>query len=349
MKTSLHNIASLIEGQVIGDGSTNIVSLAAIDNITADSLVYAEGADNLKLAENSPAAALLVNKQVENSSKPLIQTANPMKAFITLLHYFHPAPIIQAGIHPSAVIEGGVELGEEVFIGPYVVIETGSKIGDGCVLKSHIHIGRNVIIGEKVTIHAHVTVYDNTEIGNHSIIHASTVIGSDGFGYVFVDGQHLKVPHMGSVNIGKEVEIGANTAIDRATLGETKIGDGTKIDNLVQVAHSVKLGKHNILCGFTGIAGSTTTGDNVVFAANVGVSDHVRIDDGVILGARTGVPPNKHLRQGNIYLGNPARPKDIAIKHELAVNRIPAMRNSIKTLTDKIDLLTQRMEAEEVK
>lgn len=143
------------------------------------------------------------------------------------------------------------------------------------------------------------------------------------------------------------MEIGANTVVDRATLGSTVVGAGTKIDNLVQVAHSVKLGKHNILCAFTGIAGSTTSGNHVVFAANVGVSDHVRIDDGVILGARAGVPPKKHLKQGNVYLGSPARPRDKAIEQELAVTRIPLMRKNLKNLSDRVEKLSQRLAQQE--
>jgi len=149
---------------------------------------------------------------------------------------------------------------------------------------------------------------------------------------------------VGRVIIQNDVEIGANTVIDRATIGATVIGEGTKIDNLVQVAHSVKLGQHNILCAFTGIAGSTVSGNHVVFAANVGVSDHVRIDDGVILGARAGVPPKKHLRQGNVYLGNPARPKDKAIEHELATTRIPIMRKHLKRLSEKVNALIEQMQ-----
>ena len=143
--------------------------------------------------------------------------------------------------------------------------------------------------------------------------------------------------------IENDVEIGASTMIDRATLGHTSIGEGTKIDNLVQIAHSVKLGKHNILCAFTGIAGSTRSGNHVTFAANVGVSDHVKIDDGVILGARTGVPPKKHLRQGNIYLGNPARPKDKALEQELAVTRIPFMRKNLQALSERVAQLSEKI------
>lgn len=348
MNTSLCDIANLVQGVVIGDASVKISTLSPIDKIVPGSLVFAEGEDNIKLAEQSDAAAILVGMTATQTQKPLIQVQKPFKAFIQLLNYFNPPKKSMAGIHPTAVIGEGVQLGEEVSIGPYVVIESGSIIGKNCTLKSHIHIGHDVLIGENTTIHSHVTVYDNTQIGSGVTIHASTVIGSDGFGYTFVDGQHLKVPHLGRVVIENDVEIGANTAIDRATMGETVIGEGTKIDNLVQVAHSVKLGKHNILCGFTGIAGSTTTGNNVIFAANVGVSDHVRIDDGVILGARTGVPPNKHLKEGTIYLGNPARPKDLAIKHELSVNRIPLMRKNIKSLTEQMAVINKRLANQEV-
>ena len=343
MSASLRDIANMVQGIVIGDDSILISSLSPINEITPGSLVFADSNEKLTLAEASQAAAILVNAHVSVSKKALIQVKHPFKAFITLMHHFNPLPKIIPGIHPTAVIGEGVQLGNEVSIGPYVVIEAGSTLGNHCVLKSHIHIGREVTIGNNTTIHSHVTVYDKCQIGSRVTIHASTVIGSDGFGYTFVDGKHLKVPHFGCVIIEDDVEIGANTAIDRATMDATVIGEGTKIDNLVQVAHSVKLGKHNILCGFTGIAGSTTTGNHVIFAANVGVSDHVRIDDGVILGARTGVPPNKHLREGIVYLGNPARPKDLALKHELAANRIPAMRKKIDALSEQINLLKEQL------
>lgn len=348
MSASLCDIANLVHGVIIGDDSIRVSSLSPIDNIAPGTLVFADSNENLQLAEGSQAAAILVSQAISVSQKPLIQVAHPLKAFISLLHYFNPAPKITPAIHPTAVIGEGVQLGEQVFVGPYVVIEAGSVIGNHCVLKSHIHIGRNVTLGANTTIHPHVTIYDNCKIGARVIIHASTVIGADGFGYTFVDGKHLKVPHMGCVEIHDDVEIGANTAVDRATMGATIIGEGTKIDNLVQVAHSVKLGKHNILCGFTGIAGSCTTGNHVIFAANVGVSDHVRIDDGVILGARTGVQPKKHLKAGTVYFGNPARPKDIALKHELAVNRIPLIRKNIKTLTEQVALLNKKLAQLEV-
>ncbi len=344
MNASLFEIAAIVQGVVVGNENLTISALSPIDNITANALVFAEGTDNLKRAETSNASAILVASNVHVVNKPVIQVPNPFVAFIKLLNHFYPPRKPNAGVHPTAVVSNDVILGEGVAIAPYVVIESGSVIGDNCIIKSHVHIGHHVTLGNNTTIHPHVTIYDNSQIGSRVCIHASTVIGSDGFGYTLEGGQHLKVPHVGHVVIGDDVEIGANTVVDRATLGTTVIGEGSKIDNLVQIAHSVKLGKHNILCAFTGIAGSTISGDHVIFAANVGVSEHVRIDDGVILGARAGVPPRKHLKQGNIYLGNPARPKDKAIEQELATTRIPFMRKNLKALGERVAQLAERIE-----
>lgn len=347
MTYTLNELAALVQGQVIGDGSTRISTMSPIHQILPGTLVFADAPDKIKLAESSEAAALLVSDTLESSYKPLIKVAQPYQAFITLLNYFNPVKAPIPGVHPTAVIGDNVSLGNGVSIGAYVTIGANSQIGDFVTIKSHVAIGDNVSIGNHSTIHPHTTIYDRCILGARVTIHASTVIGSDGFGYTYIEGQHLKVPHIGHVLIEDDVEIGANTAVDRATLGATTLGRGTKIDNLVQIAHSVQLGKHNILCAFTGIAGSTTTGNNVIFAANVGVSDHVRIDDGVILGARTGVPPNKHLKEGNVYLGNPARLKDKAIELELSVNRIPLMRKNIKNLTEQVAALGKRLAKQE--
>lgn len=344
MKASLLEIANLVQGVVVGDENLTISALSPIDNIVTNALVFAEGTDNLKLAEASSAGAILVASKVKSANKPIIQVSNPLVAFIKILNHFHPEHKPKAGTHPTAIIADNVKLGKNVSIGPYVVIESDSIIGDNCVIKGHVYIGHDVGLGADTTIHPQVTIYDKCQIGARVCIHASTVIGSDGFGYTLEDGQHLKVPHVGHVVIEDDVEVGANTVIDRATLGTTVIGEGTKIDNLVQIAHSVKLGKHNILCAFTGIAGSSSSGNHVIFAANVGVSDHVRIDDGVILGARAGVPPRKHLKQGNIYLGSPARPREKAIEQELATTRIPLMRKNLRLLSEKVTQLSERLE-----
>ena len=344
MNVSLSEIADRLQGVVVGDASVMIAALSPIDDIAAGALVFADGADNLLRAEQSEAAAILVNQKTTSQVKPVIQVAHPFQSFIQLLGVFHPASRPAAGIHPSAVIADDAQVSPDCHIGPFAVVESGSVIGERCVIKAHVTIGRGVNIGADTTVHPHVTIYDGTQIGARVIIHASSVIGSDGFGYTFVDGHHMKIPHVGHVVIEDDVEIGANTVVDRATLGATVVGAGTKVDNLVQIAHSVKLGRHNILCAFTGIAGSTVSGDNVIFAANVGVSDHVRIDDGVVLAARAGVPPKKHLIKGNVYLGNPARPRDKAIEQELSVTRIPLMRKNLKALSEKINRLSERVD-----
>jgi UDP-3-O-[3-hydroxymyristoyl] glucosamine N-acyltransferase len=343
MKASLTEIADIVQGVVIGDKNIIISTLSSIDDIHPNSLIFAEGADNLKKAELSLASAILVASNITDSAKPIIKVTNPFKSFMFLLTHFYPAHKQEVGLHQTAVIDNNVMIAKNVSIGPYVVIHSKSRVGENSIIKSHVHIGHNVTIGTDCVINPNVAIYDNTVIGNRVNIHSGAVIGSDGFGYTFENGEHVKVPHVGSVVIGDNVEIGANTVIDRATIGATEIGAGTKIDNLVQIAHSVKLGKQNIVCAFTGIAGSSTSGDNVIFAANVGVSDHVTIDDGVILGARAGVPPKKHLKQGNIYLGSPARPKDKAIEQELAATRIPFIRKNVRGLTENVQNLTDKV------
>lgn len=345
MKATLSEIASLIQGEIIGDPRIEVSALSTIDIIIPGSLVFADGETSLKLAEASEAAVILVAQGITSEKKPLIRVAHPFKDFVQLLAHFHPVPRQKPGIHPTAVIAPDVVLGKDVFIGPYVTIEPKCHIGDRCVIKGHVNMGQNITLGADTTLYPHVTIYDNSQLGQGVTVHANTVIGSDGFGYKFVDGHHMKVPHYGHVIIEDNVEIGANTVIDRAPMHATIIGAGTKIDNLVQVAHSVKLGKHNILCAFTGVAGSTTSGDRVIFAANVGVADHVRIDDDVVLGARSGVPPQKHLLRGLVYFGSPARPKDKAFEQERSLTRIPFMRKNIQALSDKVHELTERLTA----
>lgn len=347
MIISLAEVANLVNGIVIGDPEIVISAISPIDKIIPDSLVFAEGKKNLLLAENSPASAILVNQNTDSKVKAIIQVAQPLHAFVQLINFFFPKLKPQIGIHPTAQIAADVNLGQHLSIGPYVIIESGSSIADNCVIKNQVTIGREVKIGAGTTIYPNVTIYDQCQIGANVSIHAGAVIGADGFGYFVHAGSHNKIPHVGSLIIEDHVEIGANTVIDRASLGATVIGYGTKIDNLVQIAHSVKLGQHNIVCAFTGIAGSVVSGDNVIFAANVGVSDHVRIDNDVILGARAGVPSRKHLTRGNIYLGNPARPKEKALKQELAATRLPIISAKLKALTTKFAELEHQITSKE--
>jgi len=343
IRMTLSELAQQLGGTYVGDAALLIEGLSSIDDIQPNTLVFAEGPENLQKAEVSVARVILVGEGVVSEKKAFIQVAEPFQAFKALIQQYYAPRKPLPSLHPTAVIGENVHLGAGVFIGPYVTIEADCVIGDGCVLKNHVSIGRGVVLGEDTMIYPHVTIYDHCLIGSRVIIHAGTVIGSDGFGYTFQNGAHVKTPHAGAVKLQDDVEIGANSVVDRATLGYTVVGEGTKIDNLVQVAHGVRLGKHNVLCAFTGIAGSSTTEDYVIFAANVGVSDHVYIEEGVVLAARAGVPPRKVLKKGNVYLGNPARPKEKAIELELGALRIPLMRKNLKALSERMEQIERKL------
>jgi UDP-3-O-[3-hydroxymyristoyl] glucosamine N-acyltransferase len=340
---SVAQIAEILKAPFLGDGDTPIIGLSSLDEVYPKHLVFADGPKNINLAFASPAGAVIVTEAPAIQTKPIIVFNNPLIAFVELMPIFYPPIEAPKTIHPTAQIGENVIIEPGVSIGAYAVIENDCKIGKNSIIHPHVVIGQASELGEACEIHPHVTLYPKSILKHHVIIHSGTVIGSDGFGYKIFNGIHHKIPHVGQVVVEPYVEIGANTVVDRATLGTTRIGKGTKIDNLVQVAHSVKLGEHNILCAFTGIAGSTQSGNHVVFAANVGVSDHVKIDDEVVLGARTGVPPKKHLKKGLTYLGNPARPKDKALEQEFSTTRIPFMRKHIQTLQDKVAKLEEQI------
>ncbi len=207
MRASLREIAALVNGTVIGDDTLIVTALSPIDEIKAGSLIFADGTDYLKQAEQSEAGAILVAQHVKESNKPLIQVANPFQSFAHLLTHFNPTPKPKPGVHPSAIIDEQVTLGKNVSVGPYVVIEAGTTIQDNCVIKSHVHIGHHVEIGKDSVIHPHVTIYDYSQIGERVTLHASSVVGSDGFGYTPENGQHVKMPHVGRVVIKNDVEI----------------------------------------------------------------------------------------------------------------------------------------------
>ena len=340
---TVSQLANMLNAEFHGDGDQLILGLSPLNEISEQFLVFADGEENIKAAFLSNAGAVIVSKRPENISKPVIISDSPLMAFAQLIPFFYPETKKTPHIHSTACIGANVQLGQDIYIGPYAIIEDNCIIGDRSTIHGHVIVRENTKIGQDCEIHPHVTIYPHTIIQNHVVIHAGTIIGADGFGYRLIDGVHHKLPHVGQVVIEDHVEIGALTAVDRATLGTTKIGKGTKIDNLVQVAHNVKIGQHNVICGFTGISGSTTSGNHVVFAANVGVADHVKIDDQVIIGARAGVASKKHLLKGMTYIGNPARPKEKAFEQEFSTTRIPYMRKHIQTLQEKVQELEEKI------
>lgn len=340
MNIALSDINHLISGHLIGSATTLIHGFSPIDDIQPDTLIFIESPQYAEHAIQSSAAAVIVPKSISVlGDKPLIQVESPMLAFMLLLKHFFLSKVHTPGIHSTALVAEDAQIDPTAHIGPYVVIGSKTRIGANTVILANCSVGENVTMGESSCLHPNVVVYDNTIIGHRTVIHAGSVIGSDGFGYRFNEGVHQKIPHVGKVVIEDDVEIGANTVVDRASIGITRVGKGTKIDNLVQIAHSVKVGQHNLICSMTGIAGSTKTGNYVTLAANVGVSDHVTIEDNVILGARTGVPPKKILRKDTIWLGAPARPQQKTIDQLVAQQQLPDLIIKVRELQKRVTQL----------
>lgn len=339
MNILLSDIQTIISGHIIGDPKTIIQGFSPIDAVEPNTLIFIENEQYKEQALNSSALAVIVPKSIESlGDKALIQVEKPMLSFMLLLNHYFSNKTYQAGIHPSACIDPSASIHETVYIGPNVVIGKNAIIGKNTTILAGSVLGDNTHLGENTCLHPNVVIYDNTIIGNNTTIHAGTIVGSDGFGYRFHDGIHHKIPHVGKVIIEDNVEIGANTVIDRASIGVTRIGQGTKIDNLVQIAHSVKIGSHNIICSMTGVAGSSITGSYVTLAANVGVSDHVTIEDGVTLGARAGVPPKKIIRKG-VWLGAPARPQEKTVEQIVALQQLPELIKKVREMQKRINLL----------
>jgi UDP-3-O-[3-hydroxymyristoyl] glucosamine N-acyltransferase len=269
-------IAKHLNGEVAGDGSIKLTGFAPAEAAQAGDLTFAENDDYLTKAEQSAASAVLVSGEAKSKSKVLIRVANPRAAFARVLPLFFPEPELAPGIHPSAVVAASAQVDSSAHIGPLCLVGERVKIGPRCILHGSVSIGADCSLGEEVQIRPNVTLYARTQLGHRVRIHAGAVIGADGFGYVFDQGQHLKVPQVGHVIIHDDVEIGANVAIDRGALGPTIIGRGTKIDNLVQIGHNVVVGEHCILCGQVGVSGSTKLGNYVTLAGQVGLAGSPR-------------------------------------------------------------------------
>jgi UDP-3-O-[3-hydroxymyristoyl] glucosamine N-acyltransferase len=310
VEITVSELAALVGGQLAAgaDGSVKISGAAALAEALPGEVTFFGNPKYLPQLRKSRATVALVPLAFAEPVPALcIRCENPTLAFSKAVEKFAPAPVRFApGVHPTAVIAPGVKLGAGVSIQPYAVIEEGATVGAGTVIGAHGYVGHGAQIGSDCHIHARVTVGFRCKVGNRVILHSGVVLGSDGFGFELQDGRHVKIPQTGIVQIDDDVEIGANSSVDRARFGRTWIGEGTKIDNLVQIGHNAVIGKHCILCGLTGIAGSTKIGNNVILAGQVGTVGHVEIGDGVTVGAQSGV--SKSLPEKQIYMGSPAVP-----------------------------------------
>ncbi len=338
MRKTLKEIAQMINGRIVGDETTVITGVCGIKEASKGDITFVANPKYISLIESTNASAIITSPEVENLSKPLILIENPSLAFARLLSLIAPNEIrLYQGVHPTAVIGKNVKLGKNVSVHPYVVIEENVTVGDNSVLSAGVFVGNNSVIGRDTVIYPHVSIRERVTIGNRVIVHCGSVIGSDGFGFATVKGVHHKIPQIGTVIIDDDVEIGSNVTIDRARFEKTWIKKGTKIDNLVQVAHNVVIGENTIVVAQAGISGSTTVGNNVILAGQSGIIGHINIGDSAVVAAQAGV--TKSVPEGSCVSGYPAKPHKKAKRINACVQKLPDLYKSVNQLEEKVALL----------
>ncbi|MCF6248681.1 MAG: UDP-3-O-(3-hydroxymyristoyl)glucosamine N-acyltransferase [Desulfobacula sp.] len=347
MKISIEEIAKIIQAQIVGDASICISGVNSIEEATSLDITFAIDNRFLKQIETSCAGAIIIpdsmelNKAIETQSV-FLKTRDPKRSFFDLVSLFHPLLKPATGIHPGAV------LGHDVIVGKDIVIEAGVTIGNGVCIGDMVHIMPNVFVGSETKIGSHttikpnVTIMERTRIGSDVLIHSGSVIGSDGFGFTQSSGMHEKIIHTGFVQIGDHVEIGACNTIDRGTLGKTHIGNGVKTDNLVHIAHNVKVGDNTLIVAQVGIAGSAQLGSNVIVAGKAGISGHIKIGDNAIIGPYAGVHSN--VEQGKIVSGIPQMPHGRWRKVVSIISRLPEMRKKLFSIEKRLKELENKKE-----
>ncbi|MEI8340890.1 MAG: UDP-3-O-(3-hydroxymyristoyl)glucosamine N-acyltransferase [Verrucomicrobiota bacterium] len=333
MNITVEQVAALVGGQVDGANDQAIITgVASIADAVEGSLTFFGNPRYIGALKTTRATAALVPLDFSEEIPAIkIKVANPSLAFAQLLEKTAPPPVVYPpGIHPTAVIGENVTLGDNVSVQPYAVIEMGVKIGAGTVIGAHAFIGQDATLGENCIISPNAIIRDRSLLGNRVMIQSGAVIGGDGFGYEFENGRYVKIPQIGIVQIDDDVEIGSNTTIDRARFGRTWIQEGTKIDNLVMIAHNVTVGKHSILVSQVGISGSTRLGNYVTLAGQVGLVGHIQIGDKVVVGAKSGV--NKSISAGEMYFGIPALPGKEFKERIAYTNRLKKLFERVKKL-----------------
>ena len=337
----LEEIASLLNGEIIGPQADDIeiTGVSGIHEAQEGDITFISAKKYIKNLSACRASCIIVKEQIPDIVITQLKVSNPHLAFGRLLEHFYMKPRNPIGISKNAIVADTARIGKDASIFPFSYVSDGVSIGAGTVICPYVFIGENTVIGEKCIIYPHVTIRENVKIYERVIIHSGSVIGSDGFGYVFEEGSYYKIPQVGGVIIEDDVEIGSNVSIDRATTGNTVIGKGTKIDNLVQIAHNVKIGNNSIIIAQVGIGGSTEIGDFVTLAGQVGVSDHTKIDSETMIGAQSGVMG--HIKKG-AYSGSPAIPHRDWLKAQAIFAKLPELNKRIRELEDKIEELERR-------
>ncbi|HEY3155017.1 MAG TPA: UDP-3-O-(3-hydroxymyristoyl)glucosamine N-acyltransferase [Candidatus Eisenbacteria bacterium] len=338
MKVTLEAVAKAIDGTVVGDGSVEITGVAGIREAREGDLTFLANPRYESYLDVTQASAIIVSENHRNIRKPLIQNPNPYLAFLKAIRLFAgEAERPCTGVHPTAVVSEEAYVAQDASIGPYVVIERGASIGARAIVHAGCYVGARTRLGDEVLLYPNVTVREECVLGDRVIVHSGTVVGSDGFGFVRDGDVYRKLPQVGNVVVEDDVEIGANVTIDRATTGTTRIGAGSKIDNLVQIAHNVQIGENCIIVAQVGISGSTVLGDHVVLAGQVGIVGHIEIGDGASVGAQSGV--SKSVKAGERMFGYPAMPLRQAKRIEASIRNLPELIQTVRRLKRRVDEL----------
>ncbi len=334
---TVSEIADLVGGSAHGDAARDIRSVAALESAGPSDVTFAADSKALERAVGSSAGCILVTSESALvAGVATVRVGNPKLAFIRVAERLAPRRAPTPGIHTTAVVAASAVVAPDASVGPGVVIEPGVCVGPRSALGAGVFVGEDAEIGAACVLHPGVTLYARVRVGNRVILHAGVVIGGDGFGYVFHEGRHEKFPQIGGVVIEDDVEIGCNTTIDRGSLGTTVIGEGTKIDNLVQIAHNVTIGKHCIIAAQTGISGSVTVGDYAVIGGQVGIGDHVEIEPGARIGSKGGILPGKIVRRGAVIWGIPGRPLEVFKRQHAHLSRLPDLARRVRELERRL-------------
>ncbi|MFW6237799.1 MAG: UDP-3-O-(3-hydroxymyristoyl)glucosamine N-acyltransferase [Bacillota bacterium] len=327
-------LAEIVNGKLEGDPELEITSASGIDESGPHSVTFAESGEYLEKAKRSEAGLVIVPEKAEISGKNLLRVENPRLAYARISALFAPAVYYNPGVHTQAVVAGSARLGENVSVNPGVIVDEGAIIGRNTVLAPGVYIGKDVRVGEDCLLHPRVVVEYDSEIGDNVVIHAGTVVGSDGFGFVTGEEGHYKLPQLGRVVIEDDVEIGACVTIDRGASGNTVIGRGTKTDNLIQIAHNVKIGEECLLVAQVGISGSSSLGDRVTLAGKVGLAGHLEVGENTTIAAGSIV--TKDIPAGVFYSGNPAQNHKKEMREKAARRKLPELIKRVRELEKKV-------------
>ncbi|MBZ5540377.1 MAG: UDP-3-O-(3-hydroxymyristoyl)glucosamine N-acyltransferase [Acidobacteriia bacterium] len=336
MGKTARELAEALGLQLEGDGNVLLRGVAAPERAGPHELIYVDAEKYAARAQASEALCAIVAEEISLAGKTLLRCTKPKASFARAAELLLERPLIAAGIHATAVIAASAQISRGAAVGPYAVVEEDTFLGEGAQIGAHCVVGRGSWIGSGCRLHPRVTLYPGVRLGARVEVHAGAVLGADGFGYAYSDGRYWKFPQIGIVEIGDDVEIGANTTIDRGSLGDTRIGDGVKLDNLVHVGHNVEIGAHTVIAAQTGISGSCVLGHHVVLGGQVGLGEHCTLEDGTIAGGQAGILNGKTIRSGQTVWGTPARPLEKFKEQHAWLGRLPDLAERLRRLEQRI-------------